>query len=515
MMASHGVEPSNPGAETLDVIVVGAGVSGCACAATLAEAGARVMVVSSALDVVGFPSYGPAVGPTVGGWQEIEQVFGSLPAALSFAWLDTASVPENRLPLLVIDRRAVSIETKRVLELIPGLQFRQGLVSDIRVVAPPDGETMRFDGTAAPGALVEVETVFGERLRARMAVLAVGLSLGGTVSIGGQQMAGGRYGEVPATALQEALLRAGACFADRDMYVGARYGADSAVVAETLAASDCDDVSVTVGLIPIGRLLDGVGERQSEPGLCESVRAVARCAAGCAPAHAKTAPTFRWPAEFPQPPHGTHPFFPAIAVVAAARRVSPISEEGALQRAVPHSEPRLWGAAAGSREVTPEPVLLPDGAAMLEFYQAERGALADSRSVGVPLQHGEPIEDSRMVRPSEEGGHEAALGPYLDGGLGGRGPRCSPEGEPASRLEHQVHASILTGLDDGRCVPGFDGRVWAVGQVAGAQGYLASLGSGLSAAVGLLNALGMEERSPITADGTGAGDSQPGRDVEH
>ena len=43
------------------VIVVGAGVSGTACAAALAGFGTRVIIVNSALDVVGLPAYGPAV----------------------------------------------------------------------------------------------------------------------------------------------------------------------------------------------------------------------------------------------------------------------------------------------------------------------------------------------------------------------------------------------------------------------------------------------------------------------
>jgi len=75
-----------------DVIVVGAGVSGCACAAVLAEAGAQVLVVSSSLDVVGLPGYGPEVAAPPVGWERIEEIFSDLPAPLAVAWLEAASV---------------------------------------------------------------------------------------------------------------------------------------------------------------------------------------------------------------------------------------------------------------------------------------------------------------------------------------------------------------------------------------------------------------------------------------
>jgi hypothetical protein len=38
-------------------------------------------------------------------------------------------------PLLLVDRRAVSLETKKALESMAGIAFRQGLVVDIRPAA--------------------------------------------------------------------------------------------------------------------------------------------------------------------------------------------------------------------------------------------------------------------------------------------------------------------------------------------------------------------------------------------
>ena len=264
-----GTEAGAPGPATVDVIVVGAGVSGCACAAALAVGGARVMVVSSALDVVGLPGHGPAVAPASGQWREIVQVLSSLPEALRSAWLNAASIPDDGTPLLIVDRRAVSIETKRALELIPGLQFRQGLVTDVRVVGSPERE-----GPVG----VEIETVFGEILAAPLVVLATGLAMGGVMRIGEQEMAGGQYGEVPATALEAALREAGVSFRETEVSVGARYGADSRFVTEALAAAG--EQRLVAHAVPIRSLLRGsAGAAAEEAG--EPLRTIVRCFADC------------------------------------------------------------------------------------------------------------------------------------------------------------------------------------------------------------------------------------------
>ena len=73
------------------VVVVGGGVSGCACAARLAATGVQVTVVSSALDVVGLPGYGPEVWAGSGGLSEIVATLDLLPDGLRWAWLNAVS----------------------------------------------------------------------------------------------------------------------------------------------------------------------------------------------------------------------------------------------------------------------------------------------------------------------------------------------------------------------------------------------------------------------------------------
>ena len=203
------------------VLVVGAGVSGCACAAELAGLGCEVVLVNSGLDSVGYPGYGPGVeaagdGPC-GGWQALHQALMAVPETVRRVWLAGSLATATGWALLVIDRRSVSIRTKWALEQLREVRLRQGLVTAIKEV-PGDG-----------GVSVEVETVFGETLHADACVLAVGLALGGVVQSGPHQTGGGRYAEVPANELHECLLESGVPLHRAETAVGARWrvGADT------------------------------------------------------------------------------------------------------------------------------------------------------------------------------------------------------------------------------------------------------------------------------------------------
>lgn len=192
------MHPSEP---TQRVVVVGAGVSGCACAVALAEAGVAVTLVNSALDIVGLPGYGPDL------WLADRDAWTRVPQRLRDAWERWSYVPDDATPVVVTDRRAVSLETKQLIESLPQIDLRQGLVIDVR---PSTDES----------AEVEVETAFGDIVRGAACVLAVGLGLGGRVTEGGREIAGARYGEVAADALYEVLRDRGALFAMVEREVG-------------------------------------------------------------------------------------------------------------------------------------------------------------------------------------------------------------------------------------------------------------------------------------------------------
>ena len=217
-----GRHPRRPSA-LRPAVVVGAGVSGCACAATLAARGLEVTLVNSALDTVGLPAFGPDVVPGAGGRAEIAEVLTALPEVLRDVWVGAMVAPLGA-PFVCVDRRMISIETKRALEAMPGLELRQGLVSDLRIVAAGQDSVGERQGLPSAGA----ETVFGEVVEGRTVVIAVGLSLGGCVAVGEHVLGGGRYGEATADGLLAALEGLGARFREVCVEVGPRFSGDGA-----------------------------------------------------------------------------------------------------------------------------------------------------------------------------------------------------------------------------------------------------------------------------------------------
>ncbi len=199
-------DPRSRDRDAPPVIVVGAGTSGCACAVTLAESGVPVVLVDGALDNVGLPSYGPVV------WLDDEPADGSVPGSLWRAWTRYAWRPEEDLPLLVVDRRAVSLEVKRVVESYDLVALRQGLVTAVRPLT----------GARFGSVRVEVETAFGEIFHGAACVIAVGLALRGRVRAGVQTLAGGRYGELAADELADCLEIQGAALSTVERSVGVR-----------------------------------------------------------------------------------------------------------------------------------------------------------------------------------------------------------------------------------------------------------------------------------------------------
>jgi hypothetical protein len=247
--------------------------------------------MNSAMDRVGLPAYGPDLVGGKEGWPRLEKALAGLPAPLRSVWLQAATAPVDGAAVLNIDRRKISIETKRVLERIPGLQFRQGFVTDLRVgegfgsecgrsgggeaaAEDSDGGQPAFPGASSLGArigaeapgpradrkrdedhkpaedfgtgldrepparnagerwagaqVLEVETIFGEVFRADAVVVAVGLSMGGEMTSGDDVVSGGRYGEPASEGLRVALAALGASFQPVSVEVGPRVSERSA-----------------------------------------------------------------------------------------------------------------------------------------------------------------------------------------------------------------------------------------------------------------------------------------------
>lgn len=423
------------------VIVVGAGVSGCACAAAMAAAGLHVVLMNSVMDRVGLPAYGPDLVGDEGGWDRLQETLRQVPSPLREVWLDASTRPASGEAILNIDRRRISIETKRVLERIPGLELRQGFVTDLRVVdsgrsEPGSGEP----GLSEPGLSVrrgaageaerqsaacendarrvQVETIFGEVFEADTAVVAVGMSLGGSTVVGTATVEGGRYGEPASEGLWAALVALGAAFQPSSLDVGPRVSARDALAAGW----------------PTGTAQNGldVGERESARrspdqggpgngwGLMERLVPHAAEESEC------------WPAGYPPAVHRDDAF--RVDWIVMAPRAG-MTEEPERREEPDHVAP----------------VLSPDGAATAELYVAPGSAFATRLRIDVD-------EDRGLV---------------------------------AACMPLNVSGKAVAGLGEGGRMSylGFPGPLWVVGRAAGAREYAASLASGVAAAQDIIKAL--------------------------
>lgn len=175
-------------------------------------------LLGAALDRTALPRYGPVLASGREAVTGAEEALGEVPPELGEAWWRGACRSEDGC-LLLVDRRLVSIECKRALEGMQGLELRQGIACDLGVLAD-DGRGVT-GGRRPP---VGVRTVFGEELEATAVVVAAGWALGE----GGGETEGDRAvyrGSGARTqGLTAALDRLGAQFATCVAEVGPRYG---------------------------------------------------------------------------------------------------------------------------------------------------------------------------------------------------------------------------------------------------------------------------------------------------
>ena len=519
-VSEGGTHPRSPAISQPTVIVVGAGVSGCACAASLAASGAQVVLVNSALDILGLPGYGPALIPAQGGWAELASVMSGLPAPLRWAWLGSASVLKDGSPLLLVDRRAVSLETKRALESMTGIAFRQGLVVDVRpaaegkAVVGPEGDSptklmvsgarsglteleaapdesmatpLDTAATVAPGGArgepsrcvapiagrVEVETAFGEVFSADAVVLAVGLGLGGRIAVGSDAMAGGRYGEVAADALRHSLEGQGVRFRRVHMQVGREVSGSRVDSFERIAGALKD--SEDMGAIPVNALLDGLGKNSGD-GLVAALGAVRDSLLGIAEGGpvGDVMKAEGWPPDYPLAPHRMGGLRLSRALV-RRRPGGPFCgrREDVSFDAREGSTAAKGEASSGiAKSDLPSPPHIAPGVAM-DALSVGTGAKGSVYRPGFGLE--------LLVSPDCDSTAELYVRP-------GEEERLAQD-SPACRLEHAIAADVIVALDIAGSLPGLPG-VWAAGQAAGAVGYLESLRSGIEVANAVMSELG-------------------------
>jgi tRNA uridine 5-carboxymethylaminomethyl modification enzyme len=188
----------------LDVIVVGAGHAGTEAAVAAARLGARVALVTSALESIGQMSCNPAIGGVAKGTvaREVDALGGIMGRAtdmamIQFRMLNRSKGPAVWAPRAQCDRGLYRRAVRTLLEQHALLHTVQGTVARLII----DGDSGRVTG---------VETLEGRRFAAKAVVITTGTFLRGRIHIGtGTTMSGGRAGDAPAIHLAEQLEQLG------------------------------------------------------------------------------------------------------------------------------------------------------------------------------------------------------------------------------------------------------------------------------------------------------------------
>lgn len=184
-----------------DVIVVGAGHAGCEAAASAANMGSKVLLITMNMQTIAQMSCNPAMGGIAKGQivREIDALGGYSGivtdlSMIQFRMLNRSKGPAMWSPRTQNDRMLFAATWREKLEQTPNVDFYQDMVRSIII-----------KGDKACG----VVTGLGHHINSKSVVVTSGTFLNGIIHIGEKQFGGGRVAEKAATGITEQLVELG------------------------------------------------------------------------------------------------------------------------------------------------------------------------------------------------------------------------------------------------------------------------------------------------------------------
>lgn len=184
-----------------DIIVVGAGHAGCEAAASAANLGSSVLLITMNMQTIAQMSCNPAMGGIAKGQivREIDALGGysgivTDESLIQFRMLNRSKGPAMWSPRAQNDRMLFSIKWREMLEQTPNLDFYQDTVKELIV---------------RDKKILGVKTGLGHSIYSNAVVLTNGTFLNGLVHIGEKNFGGGRIAEKASVGITEQLVSLG------------------------------------------------------------------------------------------------------------------------------------------------------------------------------------------------------------------------------------------------------------------------------------------------------------------